>query len=55
MIIFDKLWIVIKERGVSNYYLRENCWIDSKTVRQLHANKNVETKTLNKLLHGLVM
>lgn len=53
MIIFDKLWIVIKERGVSTYYLRENCGIDSKTVRRLHANENVETKTLNKLCTAL--
>ena len=38
MIIFDKLWDVMKEKGVSTYQLREKCGIDSKTVRRLQAN-----------------
>lgn len=49
MIIFDKLWIIMEEKGVSTYKLREECGIDSKTVRRLKANDNMETKTLNKL------
>lgn len=49
MIVFDKLWITMKQRGISTYQLRENCGIDSKTVRRLRANENIETKTLNKL------
>ncbi|MBQ9744543.1 MAG: helix-turn-helix transcriptional regulator [Clostridia bacterium] len=49
MIIFDKLWITMEEKGVSTYKLREECGIDSKTVRRLKANDNIETKTLNKL------
>ena len=49
MIAFDKLWVVMKQRGVSTYLLREKCGIDSKTVRRLRANDNMETKTLNKL------
>lgn len=49
MIIFDKLWGVMKEKGVSTYLLREKCGIDSKTIRRLRANDNMETKTLNKL------
>ncbi|MCI8811593.1 XRE family transcriptional regulator [Pseudoflavonifractor sp. 524-17] len=49
MIIFDKLWSVMKDKGVSTYQLREKCGIDSKTVRRLRANDNMETKTLNKL------
>jgi putative transcriptional regulator len=49
MIVFDKLWQMMKERGVSTYQLREKCGIDSKTVRRLRANDNMETKTLNKL------
>jgi len=49
MIVFDKLWDVMKEKGVSTYLLREKCGIDSKTVRRLRANDNMETKTLNKL------
>ncbi len=49
MITFNKLWKVMKEKGVSTYKLREECGIDSKTIRRLKANENMETKTLNKL------
>ncbi len=49
MIRFDRLWEVMEQKGVSTYQLREKCGIDSKTVRRLRANENMETKTLNKL------
>ncbi len=39
----------MEEKGFSTYMLREKCGIDSKTVRRLRANENIETKTLNKL------
>lgn len=53
MIVFDKLWRMMERRGVSTYQLRENCGIDSKTIRRLRANDNMETKTLNKLCDAL--
>lgn len=53
MIKFDKLWITMKERGFSTYKLREQCGIDSKTVRRLRANENIETKTLDKICSAL--
>ncbi|MBQ3182598.1 MAG: helix-turn-helix transcriptional regulator [Clostridia bacterium] len=49
MIVFDKLWETMEKKGISTYTLREKCGIDSKTVRRLRANDNIETKTLNKL------
>ena len=49
MIRFDKLWLTMKEKGISIYQLREKCGIDSKTIRRLRANDNIETKTLSKL------
>ena len=49
MIRFDKLWETMKQRNVTTYQLREQCGIDSKTIRRLKANDNIETKTLNKL------
>ena len=49
MITFDKLWQTMEEKGVSTYVLREKCGIDSKTIRRLRANENMETKTRNKL------
>jgi len=53
MIVFDKLWTTMKEKGISTYQLRESCGIDSKTVRRLRANDNVETKTLDRLCAAL--
>ncbi len=53
MIVFDKLWSTMEEKGFSTYKLREKCDIDSKTIRRLKANENIETKTLNKLCEAL--
>ena len=49
MIVFDKLWVTMKEKGFSTYRLREEGGIDSKTVRRLKANENIETKTIDKI------
>ena len=43
----------MKSKGFSTYTLREKCGIDSKTVRRLKANENIETKTLDKLCDAL--
>ena len=43
----------MEDKGVSTYQLREKCGIDSKTIRRLKANENVETKTLSKLCEVL--
>lgn len=53
MIIFDKLWVTMRKKNVTTYQLRENAGIDSKTIRRLKANENMETKTLNKLCSAL--
>ena len=53
MILFDKLWRTMEERGITTYSLREKSGIDSKTIRRLRANDNMETKTLNKLCIAL--
>lgn len=53
MIVFDKLWITMAKKGISTYQLRERCGIDSKTIRRLRANENIETKTLDKLCIAL--
>lgn len=53
MIKFDRLWVTMKRKGVSTYWLREHGDIDSKTVRRLRANDNIETKTLSKLCAAL--
>ena len=53
MITFDKLWAVMEQKNISTYKLRESCGIDSKTIRRLRANENIETKTINKLCLAL--
>ena len=53
MIVFDKLWQTMEARGVTTYWLREKAGIDSKTVRRLRANENIETKTLDRLCAAL--
>lgn len=53
MIKYDRLWKTMKDKGISTYRLRESCGIDSKTIRRLRANENIETKTLNKLCAAL--
>ena len=49
MIRFDNLWKTMERKGITTYTLREKCGIDSKTIRRLRANENIETKTLNKI------
>lgn len=53
MIVFDRLWVTMKKQGATTYTLREKSGIDSKTIRRLRANDNIETKTLNKLCIAL--
>ena len=53
MIKFDRLWKTMEQKKFTTYMLREHCGIDSKTVRRLKANDNMETKTLNKLCAAL--
>ena len=53
MIVFDKLWLIMEQKGVSTYFLREKAGIDSKTIRRLKANENIETTTLDRLCGAL--
>ena len=53
MICFDRLWETMKRKNITTYQLRERCGIDSKTIRRLKANDNIETKTLNKLCEAM--
>lgn len=53
MIVFNRLWKAMEKKGISTYQLREQCGIDSKTIRRLRANENIETKTLDKLCKAL--
>ena len=43
----------MKQKGFTTYKLREKCGIDSKTIRRLKANENIETKTIDKICTAL--
>lgn len=49
MIVFNRLWKTMHEKGVTTYTLREKRGIDSRTIRHLKNNDGVTTNTLNKL------
>ena len=49
MFKFDRLFITMDKKGISTYRLREECGIDSKTIRRLKANQNIEMKTLDRI------
>lgn len=53
MFKFDKLFETMKKKGVSTYKLREECILDSKTIRRLKANENIELRTLDKICNYL--
>lgn len=49
MIVFDKLWLTLKERGISQYKLVKDYGISSGQLDRLRKNSNVNTYTLNQL------
>ena len=49
MIVFDKLWQTMQQRGVSTYKLRNTYGMDTNTIKRPRLNQNVTTETLNKL------
>ena len=53
MIVFDKLWETMEQKGVSKYKLREYYFFEQRTLRKLKMNENVETNTLDKLCNIL--
>ena len=53
MIIFDRLWNVMKERDISTYRLREMADLQSRTIKRLQNNLSVETKTLDRICKAL--
>ena len=49
MFKFDRLFNTMDKKGLSTYRLREECGVDSKTIRRLKANENIEMKTLDRI------
>ena len=53
MIVYDKLWATMKERGISQYKLIRVYGVSSGQLDRLRKNEPVSTFTLNKLCNIL--
>lgn len=49
MIVFDKLWQTMKDRGISQYTLYKDYNISKAQVQRLKKNESVTTHTLDML------
>ena len=49
MIVFDRLWTTMKEKGVSQYKLIKEYKISTGQLDRLRKNENVNTCTLDQL------
>lgn len=49
MIVFDRLWKTMKERGISQYKLIKEYKISTGQLDRLRKNDNISTFTLNQL------
>ena len=53
MIVFDKLWVTMKEKGISQYRLAKEYKFSTGQLDRLRKNENVNTYTLNQLCNIL--
>ncbi|MDO5782309.1 MAG: helix-turn-helix transcriptional regulator [Eubacteriales bacterium] len=49
MIKYDRFWVTIKERGISQYDLYEHYEITCSLLDRLRKNKNIEIFTIDRL------
>ena len=49
MIVYDRLWETMKQRGISQYKLIKDYRISSGQLDRLRKNDNISTYTLNEL------
>ena len=48
MIVFDKLWIVMKQKGISQYKLINTYEVSPSQLTRLKRNERVSTNTVDK-------
>lgn len=53
MIRYDRLWVTMKERGISQYDLYTYHNVNRAQLDRLRHNKNVETNTIDRLCNIL--
>lgn len=47
MITFDKLWLTMKRKGISQYDLYTHYGISRSMINRLKHNKNIQTNTIS--------
>lgn len=53
MIVYDRLWVTMKEKGVSQYKLIKDYHVSSGQLDRLRKNDNVSSYTLDQLCNIL--
>lgn len=53
MILFDKLWQTMQERGITQYDLYTKYNMNRAQLHRLRRNQNIETNTLDRLCNIL--
>lgn len=53
MILFDKLWQTMQERGITQYDLYTKYNMNRAQLHRLRHNQNIETNTLDRLCNVL--
>ena len=49
MIVYDRFWQTLKQKGISTYVLDKKYHVPSSTLQRLRANRPLTTTTLNDL------
>lgn len=49
MIVYNRLWVKMKEKGISQYKLIKEYGFSSGQMDRLRKNENISTYTLNRL------
>lgn len=49
MIVFDRLWVTMKKKGISQYKLLKEYGFSSGQLDRLRKNENISTYTLDNL------
>lgn len=49
MIVYDKFWLTLKEKGVTQYMLINKYKISAGQLTRIRGNKNLSTYTINTL------
>ncbi len=49
MIVYDRLWATMKQKGISQYTLIKDYKISSGQLDRLRKNENISTYTMNQL------